>query len=110
MYSQFAEFYSEVNTLITAIDGLSNTYGSFRRVPLGRLKPYHEKLYMLYKDNISLYKNIYAAYKDIPEAGAIRRDHIRDMLIVFNSIYILLTYFGYDLQSPIISASFWVKK
>jgi len=98
LYNRFTEFIDEITPVIAAISELSNTYGSFRRVPLGRLKPYHEKLYMLYKDNISLYKNIYAAYKDIPESGAIRRVHIRDMLIVFNSIYILLTYFGYKVE------------
>lgn len=97
IFLKFADFYSAAVPLITAMSNLSNTYGSFRRVPISKFKPHCEKLYMLYKENISLYKDIYAVYKDIC-MDSIYFTIIRDMLIVFNSIFILLWYFGYDIE------------
>lgn len=98
--SRFSEFWGEIKPAIVAISELSNTYGSFRRVPLNKFEPYHIKLYLAYQKHKSLYSDISYVLKELKtykDEKTYKYNHqLKEMLIVLNSVFILLNYFGYE--------------
>lgn len=100
IYIRFSDFYTRVKPIVIAISQLCNTYGSLRRVPLHQCEPYEEYLYFIFSDNISLYKNIQLIIKDLYNTNysAVSKYEITYMFIFFNSIIILLHYFGYNFE------------
>lgn len=100
LFSRFSEFWGEIKPAIFAISELSNTYGSFRRVPLSKFVPYHTMLYSAYQKHKSLYSDVSFVLNDLktyPDKERYKcRQHLKEMLIVLNSVFILLNYFGYE--------------
>jgi len=97
LYIEFAYFYFKVKPIIIDMSLLSNTYGSFRRVPLSKFEPYHTLLFYLYQKYKKVFRdisNIYNCEKTNPE----EKEYINYMLIFINSIVVLLIYFGYDIE------------
>lgn len=100
--SRFSEFWGEIKPAIVAISELSNTYGSFRRVPLSKFVPYHTMLYLAYQKHKSLYIDISYFLNNLSTYSGKEtykyKQQLKEMLIVLNSVFILLNYFGYEVK------------
>ena len=91
IHYRFAVFYINVKPALFSIGKLIDTYGSIRRVPVSMLYPYALYIYLLYHLNKDLYrKNLLQLLGDDL--------YSRYVSIFLNSIAILLTYFGFDID------------
>lgn len=76
------------------ISCLSNTYGSFRRVPLSKLFLFQNELFSLISENKSLYHKIASLLRK--DLDFETKEILRYMFKYYNMLLLILLYCGHD--------------